>query len=242
MAMIEIRNIWKSYGPINRVGIKELMVGKRTVVERRFLRKWALENISFSVDAGRSLGIVGHNGTGKSTLLSLILGTLSADCGCIVRRGRIGSMLELGSGFHSDLTGRENIFLNASILGLRIREAREQFDSILAFSELGSAIEQPMRTYSSGMSARLAFAVLAHARSDVLLIDEVLSVGDAGFQKKCASFFSNYTENGGTLVIVSHDLETIKQLCLDGICLHEGKLLEQGSIGAVIDNYRLRIE
>lgn len=238
MQMIEFCNMWKSYGSTtSRVGVKELIVGKRVINEGRFLRKWALEDISFTVDAGRSLGIVGHNGTGKSTLLSLMLGTLSPDCGSIVRKGRIGSMLELGSGFHPDLTGRENIFLNAAILGLRIRETKAQFDSILEFSELGSAIEQPMRTYSSGMSARLAFAVLAHAHSDVLLIDEVLAVGDAGFQKKCADFFSNYTTDGGTLVIVSHDLETIKKLCLDGICLHEGKLVSRGSISAVVDRY-----
>ncbi|MBF0120892.1 MAG: ABC transporter ATP-binding protein [Desulfobacterales bacterium] len=236
--MIEVCNVFKSYGSTSRVGIKELIVGKRIIKEGLFSRKWALEDISFSVDAGRSLGIVGHNGTGKSTLLSLMLGTLKADRGSVVQRGRIGAMLELGSGFHPDLTGRENVFLNASILGLRISEIRAQFDAIVDFSELGSAIEQPLRTYSAGMIARLAFAVLAHAHSDVLLIDEVLGVGDASYQKKCEDFFLRYISNGGTLVIVSHDLVTIKRLCIDGICLHKGKLIEWSSINSAVDCYK----
>lgn len=238
MKMLELCDVWKSYGSASRAGVKELLVGKPEVIDSRFFREWALEDISVSVEAGRSLGIVGHNGTGKSTLLSVMLGTLLVDRGSIVRRGRVGAMLELGSGFHPDLTGRENVFLNASILGVRIREARANFDSIVEFSELGSAIEQPMRTYSSGMSARLAFAVLAHAHSDVLLIDEVLAVGDAGFQRKCADFFAAYTANGGTLVIVSHNLEALERLCHDGICLHEGRMVARGSIDTALDCYR----
>ena len=169
MKRLELCDVWKSYGSPIRVGVKELLVGKTNATDSRFLRKWALEDISLSLDAGRSLGIVGHNGTGKSTLLSIMLGTFLADRGSIVRRGRVGAMLDLGAGFHPDLTGRENVFLNASIMGVRIREVRAKFDSILEFCELGAAIEQPLRTYSSGMSARLAFAVLAHVDSDVFL-------------------------------------------------------------------------
>jgi lipopolysaccharide transport system ATP-binding protein len=239
MPTIEVNGVWKTYRNRIRLGIKEQLVGKRVSDnEEHFARSWALQNINFKVDAGRSLGIIGHNGTGKSTLLSLILGTIREDKGEIKRRGRIGAMLELGSGCHPDLTGRENIFLNGSILGLRIAEIKQKFDSIVAFSELGSAVDLPMRTYSSGMSARLSFAVLAHAHSDVLLIDEVLAVGDASFQAKCSTYLSDYTAQGGTLIVVSHNLEALQELCVDGIWLHEGRLIEQGSIEMAVDSYR----
>jgi lipopolysaccharide transport system ATP-binding protein len=236
---IEVNGVWKTYRNRIQLGVKERLVGKRiSGEEEHFARRWALQDIDFKVHAGRSLGVVGDNGTGKSTLLSLILGTISEDQGEIKRRGQIGAMLELGSGCHPDLTGRENIFLNGSILGLRIAEIKQKFDSIVAFSELGSAVDLPMRTYSSGMSARLSFAVLAHAHRDVLLIDEVLAVGDASFQAKCSAYLSDYTAHGGTLVVVSHNLEALQDLCVDGIWLHEGKLVEQGSIETTIDSYR----
>ena len=236
---IEVKGVWKTYRNRIRLGVKERLVGKRiSGEEEHFARRWALQDIDFKVHAGRSLGVVGDNGTGKSTLLSLILGTISEDQGEIKRRGQIGAMLELGSGCHPDLTGRENIFLNGSILGLRIAEIKQKFDSIVAFSELGSAVDLPMRTYSSGMSARLSFAVLAHAHRDVLLIDEVLAVGDASFQAKCSAYLSDYTAHGGTLVVVSHNLEALQDLCVDGIWLHEGKLVEQGPIETTIDSYR----
>lgn len=238
MPMIEVNGVWKTYHNHPRLGIKERLVGKRAAEGGRFARGWALQDISFKVDAGRSLGIVGHNGTGKSTLLSLILGSIKEDRGEIKRTGYIGGMLELGSGCHPDLTGRENIYLNGSILGLRIAEIRQKFDSIVAFSELGSAVDLPLRTYSSGMSARLAFSVLAHAHRDVLLIDEILAVGDASFQAKCATFFSDYRARGGTLIVVSHDLHHLQELCADGIWLHEGRLAEYGPIEATIDSYR----
>ena len=239
MPTIEVNGVWKTYRNRIRIGIKERLVGKRlSDNEEHFARSWALQNINFKVDAGRSLGIIGHNGTGKSTLLSLILGTIREDQGEIKRRGQIGAMLELGSGCHPDLTGRENVFLNGSILGLRLAEIRQKFDSIVAFSELGSAIDLPMRTYSSGMSARLSFSVLAHAHSEVLLIDEVLAVGDASFQAKCSTYLSDYTAQGGTLIVVSHNLEAVQELCVDGIWLHEGRLIEQGSIETTVEAYR----
>ena len=239
MAMIEVKGVWKTYHNHLQLGIKERLVGKRVPAEDgRFARSWALQDINFQVDAGRSLGIVGHNGTGKSTLLSLILGTLKEDRGEIRRKDRIGAMLELGSGCHPDLTGRENIFLNGSILGLRIAEIKQKFDSIIAFSELGAAIDLPMRTYSSGMSARLAFSVLAHAHRGVLLIDEILAVGDASFQTKCSTYLSDFAAQGGTLVVVSHNLKTLEELCVDGIWLHEGRLLDHGPIAAIVESYR----
>lgn len=238
MSMIDVNGVWKTYRNHPQLGIKERLIGKRMPVEEgRFARSWALQDISFKVDAGRSLGIVGHNGTGKSTLLSLILGTIKEDRGDIKRRGRIGAMLELGSGCHPDLTGRENIFLNGAILGLRIAEIKRKFDSIMAFSELGAAIDLPMRTYSSGMSARLAFSVLAHAHRDALLIDEILAVGDASFQTKCSAYLRDYTAQGGTLVVVSHSLQAIQDLCVDGLWLHEGKVVQQGPISKIVKNY-----
>ena len=238
MRMIEVNGVWKTYHNHAQIGIKERLVGKRLPAEGRFSRNWALQDISFTVDSGRSLGIVGHNGTGKSTLLSLVLGTIKEDRGTITRKGRIGAMLELGSGCHPDLSGRENIFLNGSILGLRIAEIKQKFDSIIDFSELGPAIDLPMRTYSSGMSARLAFSVLAHAHRDVLLIDEILAVGDASFQSKCSAYLRDYTAQGGTLVVVSHNLQTLQELCVDGIWLHEGKLVEHGPIAVAVQRYR----
>lgn len=238
MSMIDVNGVWKTYRNHPQLGIKERLVGKRVPVEEgRFARSWALQDISFQVDAGRSLGIVGHNGTGKSTLLSLIFGTIKEDRGVIRRNGHIGAMLELGSGCHPDLTGRENIFLNGSILGLRIAEIKQKFDSIIAFSELGAAIDLPMRTYSSGMSARLSFSVLAHAHRDALLIDEILAVGDASFQTKCSAYLRDYTAQGGTLVVVSHSLQAIQDLCVDGLWLHEGKLVQQGPISNIVKNY-----
>jgi ABC-type polysaccharide/polyol phosphate transport system ATPase subunit len=239
MPVVAVNSVWKSYHNHLRLGIKERLVGKRMPTgEARFARNWALQDISFAVDAGRSLGVVGHNGTGKSTLLSLILGTIVQDRGEICRKGYIGGMLELGSGCHPDLTGRENIYLNGSILGLRIAEIRQKFDSIVDFSELGAAIDLPLRTYSSGMSARLAFSVLAHARRDVMLIDEVLAVGDASFQAKCAAYFADYRAQGGTLIVVSHNLISLQELCADGIWLHEGRMVEQGPIAATIESYQ----
>ena len=234
---IEVNGVWKTYHNHVQLGIKERLVGKRLPAEGRFSRNWVLQDISFTVDSGRSLGIVGHNGTGKSTLLSLLLGVIKEDRGTITRKGCIGAMLELGSGCHPDLTGRENIFLNGSILGLRIAEIKQKFDSIIDFSELGPAIDMPMRTYSSGMSARLAFSVLVHAHHDVLLIDEILAVGDASFQAKCSAYLRDYTAQGGTLVVVSHSLQAIQDLCVDGLWLHEGKLVQQGPISNIVKNY-----
>lgn len=238
MPVVAVNQVWKTYHGQSVIGIKERLVGKRVESQdQRFARGWALQDITFKVDAGRSLGIIGHNGTGKSTLLSLVLGTIKEDKGVISRTGRIGAMLELGSGFHPDLTGRENVFLNGSILGLRIGEIKRRFDSIVAFSELGSAIDLPTRAYSAGMSARLSFAILAHAERDILLIDEILAVGDAAFQAKCAAYLANYTASGGTLIAASHDLKSLQTLCIEAIWLHEGRLVEQGPIAAVTRSY-----
>ena len=236
--MIQLERVWKTYHHHVRMGVKERLLGQRIHVEdQRFDRSWALQDISVHITPGRSLGIVGCNGTGKSTLLGLILGTIKEDRGTITRRGLMGALLELGAGTHPELTGRENIFLYGAILGLSIAYVRKKFDDIVDFSELGSAIDSPMRTYSSGMSARLTFSVLVHAQRDVLLIDEILAVGDAKFQAKCATFLRQYTAAGGTLVVVSHNLQELQELCVQGLWLHEGQVAYQGTIDATISRY-----
>jgi lipopolysaccharide transport system ATP-binding protein len=235
MALV-CQNVWKRYRP-SALGIKELLVGGRKHTESKYARSWALQDVSFTVQKGTALGVVGHNGTGKSTLLSLMLQTIEPDLGRINTVGRIASLLELGAGFHPELTGRENLFLYGSILGMTLSEIHKKYNAIVDFSELGGAIESPIRTYSNGMVARLGYAVMAHAPADVLLIDEVLAVGDARFQQKCMSHLHGFKERGGTLVIVSHDLPALEQICEGAILLSAGRLQLQSSIHEVIEGY-----
>lgn len=235
-AIIRCSSVWKRYGKPAR-GIKELLVGRRKVVESRYSREWALRDVSFEVPRGSAFGIVGHNGTGKSTLLSLLLGTMRPDQGSIHIEGRVASLLELGAGFHPDLTGRENIFLYGSILGMTLAEIRKHFDAIVAFSELEGAIDNPIRTYSNGMTARLGFSTIIHTPVDVLLIDEVLAVGDSRFKAKCRDFLHDFKARQGTLVIVSHELETLEEMCDTGMCMNLGQVVEQGDIASVIAHY-----
>ncbi len=220
-------------------GIKQFLVGKpnKLLKKNKFSRAWALESLTFNIERGTAFGIVGHNGSGKSTLLSLILGSIKPDRGYINLYGKVSSLLELGAGFHPDLTGKENIFLNASILGMRLSEIKKKYKLIVDFSELGDALENPLRTYSSGMIARLGFSIIIQAKADVLLIDEVLAVGDAGFRSKCMDYLHKFKSEGGTLVIVSHEMTTILDICDDAICLNEGKLLFYGTVGDVVKNY-----
>jgi ABC-type polysaccharide/polyol phosphate transport system ATPase subunit len=234
--IIECRNVFKRYGKSAR-GIKELLVGKRRPVESRYARDWALQDVSFEVERGSAFGIVGHNGTGKSTLLALLLGTIQPDQGEIKCNGKVASLLELGAGFHAELTGRENIFLYGSILGMTFAELRQKLDSIIAFSELGAAIENPLRTYSSGMAARLGFSVIIHTDADILLIDEVLAVGDSRFKKKCRQYLHDFKARQGTLVIVSHEMETLEEMCDVGMCMDMGKIAHQGGIEDVIAHH-----
>jgi len=231
------QNVWKCYRYSGGIGIKEFLVGKNRHVGR-FAREWALCDINLDVMGGQAFGIVGPNASGKSTLLSLLLGVLRPDQGDIQVLGRVASLLELGAGFHPDLTGRENIFLYGSILGITLQEIEDRFEAIVKFSGLEGAIELPLRTYSAGMITRLGFSTVIHSPVDLLLIDEVLAVGDAEFQKKCRDFLTNFKNAGGTLVIVSHDLETIVSLCDVGICLNEGRIVSQGDITQVVGFYK----
>jgi len=204
---------------------------------RRFYREfWALRDIGFEVRRGETLGIVGRNGSGKSTLLQLIAGTLTPTTGEIQVRGRVAALLELGSGFNSDFTGRENVYLNASILGLSKDQIDERYDAITEFAAIGDFIDQPIRNYSSGMVMRLAFSVIAHVDADILIIDEALSVGDAFFTQKCMRFLREFKERG-TLLFVSHDGASITGMCDRTIWLDQGAMRQQGEPKVVMNAY-----
>ena len=197
----------------------------------------ALLDISLKIKKGDAVGIIGLNGSGKSTLLQIIAGTLQPSSGEIHSNGKIGALLELGSGFNPEFTGRENIYLNAKILGLSKNEVDKKYDQITSFSGIGDFVHQPVRTYSSGMVVRLAFSVIAYTDPDILIIDEALAVGDARFQLKCFSFLESFKEKGKTLLFVSHDINSIARLCDSAILLHKGKMLTSGIPKNVINEY-----
>jgi lipopolysaccharide transport system ATP-binding protein len=202
---------------------------------------WPVQNVSFSVRQGDSLALIGPNGAGKSTILKLITGILEPTTGDIAVNARISSLLELGAGFHPDLTGRENIFLNGSILGLSRRQMAQRIDSIVDFAELGDYIDVPVKHYSSGMYVRLGFAVAMHTEPELLLVDEVLAVGDAAFQHKCMDQIQKFRENGGTLLLVSHDLQVIQSLCQHVIWLEQGCIQAAGNPTDVVMTYLSRV-
>jgi ABC-type polysaccharide/polyol phosphate transport system ATPase subunit len=197
----------------------------------------ALKNISLRVRKGDSLGIIGLNGSGKSTLLQIIAGTLRPTSGEVKSDGAIGALLELGSGFNPDFTGKENIYLNGKIHGLNQDEVDQKYDAITTFSGIGEFVNQPVRTYSSGMVVRLAFSVIAHTDPDILIIDEALSVGDVRFQAKCFSFLESFRKKGKTLLFVSHDLNSIARLCTSAILLNKGKIYSAGTPKEIINEY-----
>lgn len=198
---------------------------------------WALRGISFDVKRGEVLGIIGPNGAGKSTLLKILSRITEPTEGQARIFGRIGSLLEVGTGFHSELTGRENIYLNGAILGMKQREIDRRFDEIVAFSELERFLDTPVKHYSSGMYMRLAFAVAAHLEPEILVIDEVLAVGDAAFQKKCLGKMDDVARSGRTVLFVSHDMRVIRALCQSALCFQGGKLVAQGPVQDVILYY-----
>jgi homopolymeric O-antigen transport system ATP-binding protein len=211
---------------------------------KKSLRKepfWALNQVSFKQSPGRMTGIIGRNGAGKSTLLRLIGGVIKPDQGQIITHGRIGALIDLGAGFHPDLTGRENVFINGVISGLTRKEVVQNFDSIVAFAELEDFIDSPLRIYSLGMQMRLAFSVATHIHPDILLIDEVLSVGDIGFQKKCLERIAQFKEQGCTTILVSHDAGLVSKLCDDVIWLEEGSTAAQGEAQKVVHEYMVEM-
>jgi lipopolysaccharide transport system ATP-binding protein len=203
-----------------------------------FKEFWALRNVSFNVRRGETVGIVGRNGCGKSTLLQMICGVLHPTLGNISVNGRIAALLELGAGFNPEFTGRENVFLSGMLYGLSEDELREKYDAILAFSEIGEFINQPVKTYSSGMYVRLAFAVAINVSPDILVVDEALAVGDEGFQRKCFARIEAIRDAGATVLFVSHSAGTVVELCDRAILLDQGELLTQGTPRHVVSQYQ----
>lgn len=201
-----------------------------------FREFWALRDVSFEVRRGETVGIIGRNGSGKSTLLQMICGTLTPTSGSIQTRGRVAALLELGSGFNPEFTGRENVYMNAAVLGLSTAEIDARFADIAAFAEIGDFMEQPVKTYSSGMMVRLAFAVIAHVDADILVVDEALSVGDAFFAQRCMRFIRDFIVTG-TVLFVSHDTGAVVNLCNKGILLNHGQVVEIGTPKDIVERY-----
>lgn len=198
---------------------------------------WALKEVSFDVRRGDTLGIIGKNGAGKSTLLKILSRVTTPTRGEINIRGRVASLLEVGTGFHPELTGRENVFLNGAILGMNKREIRGRLDEIIAFSEVEKFIDTPVKRYSSGMYVRLAFAVAAHLDPEILVVDEVLAVGDAEFQKKCLGKMGDVANEGRTVLFVSHNMQAVKRLCQKGVLLSQGRVALKGDAAEIVDSY-----
>ncbi len=205
---------------------------------RRFYRPfWALRNVSFDVARGQAIGIIGRNGSGKSTLLQVVAGTLEPTNGFVRVDGRVAALLELGSGFNTDFTGRENVFLNGAILGLSEREVRARFDEIADFADIGDFLDQPVKTYSTGMVVRLAFAVQVLLRPNLLIVDEALAVGDAAFQIKCMTRMRRLLDDGVSVLLVTHDVETVRAFCDRAIWLEQGRVAAAGSPSEVTSQY-----
>jgi len=199
---------------------------------------WALQDVSFQVKQGETLGLIGPNGAGKSTILKLLSRITTQTKGALAVRGRLAALIELGGGFHPDLSGAENIYLQGTMLGLSHREIRRLYDSIVAFSELGQFLQTPVKRYSSGMVVRLGFAIAAHVHPDVLLIDEVLAVGDLSFQQKCFSRIDELRQLGTTMIFISHNLEAVQKLCDRVLLLEQGRVVEEGSPTDMVRRYR----
>ena len=238
--ILEVHNISKKF-LIDHEGVAYLSM--RDKLASAFKSKpqqeefWALKDVSFDVMPGESIGIIGRNGAGKSTLLKILSRITPPTEGSIKIRGRIASLLEVGTGFHQELTGRENIFMNGSILGMKRAEIKNRFDEIVDFSGVEKFLDTPLKNYSSGMQLRLAFAVAAHLDPEILIIDEVLAVGDAEFQKKCMGKMEDVTRGGRTILFVSHNMQAISKLCARGIYLKDGTLEGNNPMGKLIDQY-----
>ncbi|MFM8866746.1 MAG: ABC transporter ATP-binding protein [Ilumatobacteraceae bacterium] len=224
---------FRLYRERNRYIKSAVLRGRRA----RYEEFWALDDVSFEVEHGATVGLIGSNGSGKSTMLKCLTGIYRPDKGRIATDGSLAALLELGAGFHPELSGRENIFLNAAILGMSKKEAERQFDSIVEFAGLDRFIDTPVKNYSSGMTVRLGFSIASHVEPDILLIDEVLSVGDQAFQRKSTDRIEQFRREGKTIVVVSHSLASIQQLCKEVIWLEKGKVRQRGPAADVIANY-----
>ena len=241
---IRCENLSKRY----RIGSPERYRTLREAISnpfRRFTNQhghiWALDDVSFEIERGDVVGIIGLNGAGKSTLLKILSRITAPTRGHAGIFGRVGSLLEVGTGFHSELTGRENIYLNGAILGMRKTEIDRKFDEIVAFAEVEKFLDTPVKRYSSGMYVRLAFGVAAHLETEVLLVDEVLAVGDAQFQKKCFEKMREIGKHGRTILFVSHNMSAVRSICKQALIIEQGKVVGQGAIDATVDRYLSRI-
>lgn len=235
--VIRVRNVGKMYKIYERPQdrLKQMLLWR---FGRHYGQDfWALRDVSFSVGRGETIGIIGRNGSGKSTLLQLIAGTLTPTEGEVEVRGRVAALLELGSGFNPEFTGRENIFMNGAILGLSQKEMEQRYDAIAAFADIGAFLDQPVKLYSSGMYARLAFAIGIHIDPDVFIIDEALSVGDVFFQSRCVRKLDEYRERGGTVLFVTHDTYTVERICDRAVLISQGQKIFEGNTADVVNTY-----
>ena len=241
-AVVTVKNVSKRFTIRKDNSLKERIVTLGRAGRRHSEDFWALKDISLDIPAGTTIGLLGPNGSGKSTLLKTIGGILEPTTGSVERRGRLAALIELGAGFHPDLTGRENVYLNAAILGQTQEETEARFDDILQFSGIGDFIDTQVKFYSSGMYVRLAFAVAINTDPDVLLVDEVLAVGDEQFQKKCLDKIREFQEQGRTIILVSHSLGQVQELCDSAVVLHHGEVKFQGSARLAVKNFREILE
>jgi len=240
MPVIQVRNLAKKYAIYRRPWDKlreALHAGKKV----RHTEFWALRDVSFEVETGQTLGIIGQNGSGKSTLLQILAGIMRQTLGDCYVNGKVSALLELGSGFNLEFTGRENVYMNGAILGMTRRQMQERFEEIARFAEIGSFMEQPVKTYSSGMFMRLAFAVAVHVDPEILLVDEALAVGDLIFQHRCMHRMNKLRAEGNTTVLVTHDLSAVTKFCDRALLLDEGRLLADGAPEMVVNRYRALI-
>ncbi|MFB3882155.1 MAG: ABC transporter ATP-binding protein [Armatimonadota bacterium] len=243
MTVIEARHICKRYRRphVRATSVKEAMLALLRG-RRGYDEFWALNDVTFGVERGEAIGLVGPNGSGKSTMLGILARVLKATSGTIAVRGRVCPLLELGTGFHPDLSGRENVFLNASLLGLTRRETVARYDSIVDFAEIGEFMDAPVKTYSTGMVIRLGFSVAVHMEPDILLIDEVLGVGDEHFQHKSFGKLLEFKKQGKTILVVSHNLDSVKALCERAIWLDRGRVIKDETATEVVTKYKLAVE
>lgn len=238
---ISVSNVSKAYQIYDRPydRLKQMIFGARRKYHEEF---WALRDVNFDVRKGETVGIVGRNGSGKSTLLQIICGTVTPTLGEVKKRGRVSALLELGSGFNPEFTGRENVYLNGTILGMGKEDIDERFDKIAAFADIGEFLDSPVKHYSSGMFARLAFSVAIHVDPDILIVDEILAVGDAAFQRRCLAKFYEIRQSGCSILFVSHDQYQVKSVCQRALYLEHGQQKVFGPAGRVIDQYVIDTE
>ena len=236
MPAIQVRNVAKMYrlyrSPAGR--LKEILTFNRRSWHQEF---WALDGISFDVERGGALGVIGPNGSGKSTLLEIVTGTLEPTRGRVLTRGRVAALLSLGAGFNPEFTGRENVYLSGEIMGLSRREIQRNFPSIERFADIGEFLDRPVKTYSTGMYVRLAFSAAIHVEPEILVVDEVLAVGDAIFVNRCIQKFEELRRRGISVLLVTHDVGLVKLLCDRAILLHHGHMVADGDPNDVVNRY-----